>query len=300
MNNRVDLIIAFSFSLMPDGAPGSYNIALAKHLAQTLELRQTTLAVMPVVALQWEIADALSDLYPRLTDKLMKLERLIVVKPPQFLKEGVRQDLFEKWLHAVESVDNSGTGKYKLVLQTCLECVTGGLIVEKLNSLLDDDKFYQKFEGLQLNSLVRPKLGDLFTEARMLPNPKYYPHGLKTHQKIRVNRLIIEAVVDDDAIVQRGQYLSTSGVIESVFEDCFAKDLLVESVSVIGHPLHSPRCLAQSNQILSAKNINLLAQEIVMGELPVWDNSGAQVWCRSQANWEEYEGIVSGLLGRPG
>ena len=295
MDSPSDLIIAFSFSLMPDGAPGSYNVAIAKHLVAVLESGQAALEDMPVVALQWEIADALFELCPRLSEELTKQKRLIVVKPPCFQKEGIQQDLFEKWLNA-EQVENFEEVNYKQVFKTCLNFATGELIVEKLNSLLDDGSFYEMFKGLRLTNLVRPKLGDLFTEARVLPNRKDYPNGLNVHQRIRINRLVIERIVEDEVIVPRGEYLSTSGVIESVFDYCRANNYLIKSVNVIAHPLHSPRCIAQSNQILDVKRFSLQARDVVMRKTPTWDASGAQVWCRSQANWEEYERVVSKLL----
>ncbi|MFT4728838.1 MAG: hypothetical protein ACI9UN_003351 [Granulosicoccus sp.] len=289
MNSSTDLIIGFSFSLMPDGAAGSYNTGLAEQLAVVLESRKATLEDIPVVALQWEIADALSELYPKLTEQLTKLERLIIVKPPKFLKEGVDLDLFEKWLKVPSA-------NYKNVLEHCLELAAGETILEKLNSLLDDAAFYEKFEGLQLANLVRPKLGDLFTEARILPHSKYYPNGLREHQRIRINRLIVEAIVEDEKIVQRGQYLSTRGVLESVLDSCHAKDYAFGSVKVIAHSLHRPRCMEQLAQILRAKNLSVLMQEEVMSNFLPWDTSGAQVWCRSRDNWEAYEEVVSGNL----
>jgi hypothetical protein len=289
MNSPTDIIIAFSFSLMPDGGPGSYNVALAEQLVAVLESRKAALADIPVVALQWEIADALSELNPKLTEQLTKLERLIIVKPPNFLKEGVDLDLFEKWLKTPDA-------NYKKTLEHCLEMAVGETMLEKLNSLLDDAEFYEKFEGLQLASLVRPKLGSLFTEARILPHSKYYPNGLREHQRIRINRLIVEAIVEDEKIVRRGQYLSTSGVLESVLDYCQASDYVFESVNIIAHPLHRPRCMEQLAQISKAKSLSVLMQEVVMSNFLPWDASGAQVWCQSQTNWQAYEEIVSGYL----
>ncbi|MFP6805846.1 MAG: hypothetical protein VB957_01420 [Pseudomonadales bacterium] len=47
---------------------------------------------------------------------------------------------------------------------------------------------------------------------------------------MRVNRLIIESVIDDSEILQRGQYLSTSGVIDSALDHYAADDHEIENI----------------------------------------------------------------------
>ena len=164
-------------------------------------------------------------------------------------------------------------------LQRCLDAISGGSITGRLHSLLNDAKFYEKFSGLELANLVRPSLGDLFTEDRSLPLQDHYPHGLRRYQRIRVNRLIIESVVDEPAILKRGRYLSTTGVIDSVLDHCLNRDQEIDNLGVVAHPLHAPRCVEQTVRALAARKLDVSVQGEMQNADFSWDSSGAQVWC---------------------
>lgn len=259
MSPSPDLIIAFAFSLMSDGAPGSYNLRLAQHLQKQLEKYRDD---APYVAVQWEIADAMAEANPALL---------------QGLRSSDKSKLLQHWLTTA----------------------AGNSIAEQLNSLLDEANFYEGFGPFKLNNLERPELGELFTEYRSLPRSSDYPLGLSQFQRKRINRLIIERLVDDVDIVRPGRYLSTAGVIDFV-----ANQLLnhspthLQKIGIVAHPLHAPRCIEQTKQAMSAKqsNANIYAegpdQEIL------WDEATAQIWCRSLSNWSNYEKIVQKLIAQ--
>lgn len=289
MTNSPDIIIGFAFSLMSDGAPGSYNEKLAAHLSKLLENHQSEKGELPQVALQWEIADALEALYPDLTDEITNQNKLLIVRPPEFLTGEAEEGLFDDLLIACES-------EHCKALQSCVDTISGGSITERLNSLLNDAKFYEKFSGLKLTNLVRPSLGDLFTEDRSLPLQGHYPLGLRRYQRIRVNRLIIESVVDEPEIVKRGRYLSTTGVIDSVLDHCLNHAQEINNLSVVAHPLHAPRCVEQTMQALAARKLDVCVHGEMQNVDFSWDSSGAQVWCRSLPNWNQYERAVRKML----
>ena len=73
--------------------------------------------------------------------------------------------------------------------------------------------------GLALENLERPKLGPLATEERVMPELKDYPDGLAQYQRIRVNRLIMEAIIQDRQILNDSAYLSTQGVIQAALTE---------------------------------------------------------------------------------
>jgi hypothetical protein len=289
MTTSPDLIIGFAFSLMSDGAPGSYNEKLAAHLSKLLEDHQSAKGELPQVALQWEIADALEALHPDLTDEITNQNKLLIVRPPAFLTNDVEEGSFDDAL-----ID--GESEHCKALQRCIDAISGGSITGRLNSLLGDAKFYEKFSGLELANLVRPSLGDLFTEDRSLPLQDNYPHGLRRYQRIRVNRLIIETVVDEPESLKRGRYLSTTGVIDSVLDHCLNHDQEINNISVVAHPLHAPRCVEQTTQALAARKLDVPVHKGMQNVDFSWDSSSAQIWCRSLSNWNQYETVVRKLL----
>jgi hypothetical protein len=274
---------------MSDGAPGSYNEKLAAHLSRLLEDHQSAKGELPQVALQWEIADALEAIHPDLTDEITNQNKLLVVRPPTFLTNEVEEGLFDD-----ELID--GESEHHKTLQRCLEAISGGSITGRLNRLLDDAKLYEKFSGLELANLVRPSLGDLFTEVRSLPLQDHYPHGLRRYQRIRVNRIIVESVVDEPEILKRGGYLSTTGVIDSVLDHLLHHDQEISNISVVAHPLHSARCVEQSTLALAARKLDVSVQGEMQNVDFSWDSSSAQIWCRSLSNWNQYEAVVRKLL----
>ncbi len=275
---------------MPDGAPGSYNERLAEQLQTQLQSYQ---GHFPYVGVQWEIADALAEADPALFQSLQSSQTLIVVEPPKFAAEDINETKFKDWL-AKASSDSSRS------LQRWLATANGKSITEKLNNLLDEPNFYADFEQLEVTNLERPKLGELFSEHRDMPRSHSYPLGLRCFQRKRINRLIIEGLVADTDIIQRGRYLSTTGVIDYV-ADHLAKHAptQLQTVDIIAHPLHAPRCIDQTKQAMLARQYgaNVYAQELDQ-DVP-WDETTAQLWCRSLSNWNEYENTVQKLMAQP-
>lgn len=288
----MEMIIAFSFSLMPDGAPGTYNHAIACQLAERLDAGLSK-SEQSLVALQWEIADALEDSFPALSRTLHDEARLIVVKPPAFLSTDIDQARF------VAQLENVGSNNSR-VLADSINLAQGENTQQKLNFLLTDARLYERFQHLELDNLIRPEHGDLLSEYRKLPEVLSHADGLRRYQRIRVNRLIIESIVKDKEVLKRGQYLSTGGVVEQVCEDCKRRGQVFQDVQVIAHPLHLPRCIKQSQQTFISQGLNVNVSEAGLFTIPPWDDTGAQVWCRSLSNWLQYEEIVLRLMSKSG
>ena len=104
----------------------------------------------------------------------------------------------------------------------------------------------------------------------------------------------------DKEVLKRGQYLSTGGVVEQVCEDCKRRGQVFQDVQVIAHPLHLPRCIKQSQQTFISQGLNVNVSEAGLFTIPPWDDTGAQVWCRSLSNWLQYEEIVLRLMSKSG
>lgn len=289
MTDHPTHLIGFSYSLMPDGTPGWYNEVLAKQLTSRLELYRANKAALPQVALQWEIADALGVLNPHLTHELSASDKLLVVQPPDFLADDLTEGDFDRWIANTESDDAR-------ILHYCLDATQGRSIIEQLNRLLGDATLYEKFEGLELDNFVRTKLGELFTEYRALPIRRDFPLGLQQYQRRRINRLIIERIVDSPLVMPRARYLSTRGVVDHVFDHFLQLNQEIETVGIIAHPLHAPRCVEQTKRAISIRLPHALLSNESPEEDIDWDRSTAQVWCRSLSNWLQYERIVKQTL----
>ena len=121
-----------------------------------------------------------------------------------------------------------------------------------------------------------------------MPAPMDYPNGLGHYQRLRVNRLIIDAVIDNDQILRQGAYLSTSGVLDASIR---AVDLkAITEVVVLAHPAHLPRCLQQVESALKLQGAQRIA--VIPGLSAVqwpWDDQVAQQWCCSEGAWSAYE-----------
>ena len=281
MSNSLRYLFGFSFSLQPDGAAGRYNKWIADNLANYCRVESAPQGL----AVQWEIADALIEHHPALYRALSARE-LLVVTPPVFRKEQIDAKLIQAELESSES-------RWHQNLKAHIDESKGSSVVEKLNHILSDAHFYKDFEGLRLVNLTRPNLGDLFTEYRSLPDPAHYPKGLGFYQRIRVNRLIIEAILEDEDALTRGEYLSTAGVLEAAldnYELSSGTEILVQA-----HPLHGPRCVTQITGMLNKLNID--CPVIFTNNSSVeWDPSSAQVWCQSLPNWQAYERRIEHLV----
>ncbi|MDG1206610.1 MAG: hypothetical protein P8N51_14670 [Pseudomonadales bacterium] len=299
MTNHSDLIVGFSFSLRPDGSAGSYNALLAEHLLGQIQKHEAAFGEIPYVAVQWEIADALFALSSQWFKKLESEKKVFVVEPPKFTDDDIDaaglQLFFESKIPLASQSDTRRTYDVRLV-ERFSASVADRSIRQGLNDLLRQSRFYEYFKGLELFDLTRPALGAFFTEFRQLPLSKDYPQGLNGYHRIRVNRLIIERIIDNPKLLKSGQYLSTAGVIDAVFEHCYSQNLALKDISVIAHPLHAPRCIEQARSFFAARDQAPRVQcEFLDATFP-WDPSSAQVWCRSLSNWQVYEKVVRTLL----
>jgi hypothetical protein len=289
MNTSPDIVLAFAFSLSSDGSPGSYNERLARQLHQYLEENQSD--DLPLIALQWEIADALHHHYPSLVSSLENQQKLFVVEPPRFEASEFDEGQIGSWFE-------TNLGEAEQALSDCLKLISGSSTLDRLNKLLESDILYKKFLNIDFENLMRPNLGELFTEHREIPLESNYTNGLMPYQRVRVNRLIIETIIHDRDILEAGKYLSTPGVIDALLKYCLTTNHKFENILLVAHPLHLPRCIKQTNDAFTAR----MLESNITGALRVddfpWDSSSAQVWCRSLANWQHYESIVQEWLNK--
>lgn len=279
MLDNPDYIFGFAFSLEKDGSPGRYNAAIADGLVELFEQRPP----QAKIALQWEIADALLDRHEQWFLSLPQ-NTCLVITPPIFKASEINQLKFEQELEI--------TSDWCRMLATHYKNASGNSVAKRLNHILNDANFFRSFSALQISNLTRPQFGELFTEHRLVPNPSDYENGLRRYQRMRANRLIIEAILSHEAI-KRGQYLSTTGVIEAA-TNFFTPDEH-PNIQVHAHPMHGPRCLKQISQMAEG---NHQRWHLTLGpqKQPNWDPKTAQIWCRSQENWETYEQQVKHLM----
>lgn len=280
------LIIGFAFSLMPDGAPGSYNLDLARRVVRDID--ESPLK-SPFLALQWEIADALWDLEPKRMSEWEAQNRLFVVSPPRISAQDVQGAQLKDFL-------SSSASPFCAQILRAVKAVEVDEIHGGLNDFLDDPLFFRKFSGLDLVNLERAELGDLFTEHRSLPKDDAYQDGLRRYQKLRINRLILESVIPDPDSLRRGRYLSTPGVLEAVLEQCFYAQLKFDRIRIFAHPEHAARCRQQTQTSLEKRGLDTALELDRSAEGISWDSTTAQVWCRSQSNWDTYEARVQQWL----
>jgi hypothetical protein len=288
MKASSDMILAFAFSLLPDGSPGSYNEIIAQQIHERIEKSKRQSVGLPLFALQWEIADALIDLYPLMVKSLRDQQKLFVIEPPRFKASEVDENQIESWLE-------TNTGQAGQTLLACLNDTEGSSVLSRLNKLLDNGSLFKKFSSIEFANLKRPDLGELFTEYREKPSVSNYLNGLRRYQRVRVNRLILESIVHDRNILKSGRYLSTPGVIDSAL-DFFPASPQLKNIQLLAHPLHLPRCNKQINDAFTARNLDIKITNEVAEQIFPWDDRGAQVWCRSLANWNRYEALVQTWL----
>ena len=280
---RRPLFIGFSYGLREDGSPGNCNQEIARRIRP--ELAGTT----PFVALQWEIFDAL--------DEALVAESEAVA-PPSFDAEQIR-DLTE-----IVRRLRDGSRPAERILWTHLSSADSdpGTFAQSLNALLEDRRLYERFVGfVELNDLrrwsdppdSRPKLEFLGLEKRRLPDPAEYPRGLRRFQAQRVNRLIIEAILPE-RVLARGAYLGVDGVIERGLSRVAVSE--IGRVVVFGHPCHQAWCRRQTLAALCARGWAGEDVDVVLGgpgpwsAESLWDARSAQVWSRTEENWNAYVG----------
>jgi len=296
------LLIGFSYSLTPDGGPGSYNEKIAQSIRTDLQKAVGSKGALPWTGMQWEIYDAIvehdeSDSFK--AGPLISRER--IAAPPMFephefndptafvnllkseatkaVRELKQQILDQLQILEYLDLDDAMLDQRKLALY--------------LNRILDDRNSFHRYEGtLEFHNLHRIQLGSLGTEKRVLPQSADYPHGLREFQARRVNRLIIEAICPAQSILNRGKYLSTQGILtlllQQVEQDCRE----IKYAFVYGHPQHSSRCRRQLLETAWMRGWTLQACDVydVHEEQNwPWDLTTAQVWCHSLVNWQDYE-----------
>ena len=291
MKEPPNLILAFAFSLLPDGSPGSYNEILARQLNEHIKQSYKQNEKLPLIALQWEIADALTDQYPHLAETLNTQQKLFVIEPPRFRSSEVDEDRIESWL-------GSNAGKNGQLLLDCLGHIKDGSVLSRLNKLLDNGNLFKDFQGIKFDNLTRPELGQLFTERRVIPSASQYPNGLRRFQRIRVNRLIIESIVHDRGVLKTGRYLSTPGVIDSVLDYRISSNQQFSVAHITAHPLHSPRCSKQTSDAFMAQSLDIKIMDNRVNEEFPWDSDSAQIWCQSFSNWNRYETAVQDWMSK--
>jgi hypothetical protein len=167
------------------------------------------------------------------------------------------------------------------------------------DDLPNEPNFYRSFTGLALENLERPKLGPLATEERAMPGLKDYPDGLAQYQRVRVNRLIMEAIIQDRQILNDGAYLSPQGVIQAALRKPPGSSL--DRIQVVAHPAHSP---CRDWQLGHWFNVQRLDGSIVIKsgnmENRPWYDTKAQHWCRSPEVWTTQEEMVRTFMKNPG
>ncbi len=338
--SRHSLVLGFAYSLTPEGLPGAYNEQIAKQIkAVILSAVGQEKEDRPWIGMQWEIFDAIESEWDKENIKLLKIVPLSHVGgPPLFsaddisdpmaiisqlkmwyedlLKQGSRQyltkpstqagrKLADKVARLIERVgyqtdESSNATIFDAAMFDAVK------LAQYFNwILLNDMGFHKSFYDdnnqpiLELHDLYRTNVGSVGVENRRLPN---IDKDLLRFQKVRVNRLIIEAIFPDDRILKRGEYLSTRGVLDQVtrvLEREGGRE--IKYAFVYGHPAHSPRCRRQviesgwmagwnlePEKVCDVNNTDPREQEKWQGEKR-WDAKTAQIWCRSEQNWNDYE-----------
>jgi len=328
--SRHSLVLGFAYSLTPEGFPGTYNKLLAEQLEAVIvsALKQEE-ADRPWIGMQWEIFDAIA--FGWKGELFDIVRRSHVGGPPLFSKDDILdpkaivsqlkiwyEDLLQgqptkpstqasrmlagKVAQLIQQVGYQVTPNTTIFDEAMFDAVK---LAQYFNQILYDKGFHKSFYDnnkqpvLELHDLYRTNIGSVGVENRRLPSSD---EDLGEFQRIRVNRLIIEAVFPDDRILKRGKYLSTRGVLDQVthvIEEEGGRD--IKYAFVYGHPAHSPRCRRQviesawaagwsltPENVFDVNNTDPLEQKKWRGSKR-WDPTTAQMWCRSEQNWEDYE-----------
>jgi hypothetical protein len=296
------VLVGFSYSLAPDGSPGSYNEQIAQSIRADLQ-KAIKAGGNPWVGMQWEIYDAIVEYDRQDTFKAApSISNDHVAPPPKLRPADLKPAAF------VELLDSEAT---EALLELRAELLNSGCnlanaardayeLTARLNTLLGDRRRFSRYRGkLELHDLHRTHLGAVGTEKRILPDEKGYREGLREFQAVRVNRLILEALCPDSSVLSPGQYLSTKGVLDLLLPQVTRTDTQIKYIFVYGHPQHSPRCWRQTSQSLQDYKIDVPESHVFdvhAGQEWRWDDQTAQVWCRSLGNWRDYEGMGSKRL----
>ena len=338
---RHSVVLGSSYSLTPDGLPGTYNRLLAEQIKSVLVAsRQHKLADRPWVGVQWEIFDALEHKWGEQNLELCAVLPLPHVGAPPLYTPDDIGDLkaivnhlkmccedFQRQQANQDLINPSTQAGRQLAAQLSEMILQAGdadnhnasfgvamgdtsKLANYFNQILNDENFHTRFYQnglpcLELHDLYQAKSGSVGFETRQLPAEQAI---LRRFQKNRSNRFILESIFPDVAVLKRGSYLSTKGVLEqvkSVMEQEGERD--IRNVFIFGHPEHSPRCKRQTcksslvadgnldpSYVVDVNNSDPNEMEIWQGA-ERWDEQTAQMWCRSKQNWDDYERM--GRLG---
>lgn len=290
------LLLGFSYSMTPDGSPGSYNEIIARSIRAALR-KAATHGTFPWTGMQWEIFDAIVDHDQTDTFKVAPhIPESRVAPPPRIKADEITFAEFRDFLLA-GATKACRELRNKLENLGCPNLAAAALdadnLARYLNELLNDRNDFREYDGtLELHDLHRAHLGSVGTEKRTLPQGAAYPNGLRRFQALRVNRLIIEAICPNRDTLKGGKYLSAKGVLDLLLPQATQDCVEIEHIFVYGHPHHSPRCKCQTEENLSGRGLAASAvYDIHQGQDWPWDPSTAQVWCRSLDNWTDYENM---------
>ena len=302
MESQYTLLLGFSYSLRPDGGPGSYNRDIAADIRKWVSENSDATDHL-LLAAQWEIVDALGPEYVGPDP--------FAAPPPLFDEDDIPDA--DGFIRLLKKGETAGARELALTLRNVLHEVgyesdeedentvfdhaspNATRLAIYLNRLLNDNTFYKRFRpNVELHDLHRPELGALGFEKREMPAED---GPLLPYQTIRVNRLIIESIVPSEDILKRGTYLSTRGVLEHVLAHFEDKLMQIQRVLVFGFPVHSPRCRRQTiesfwkaGRHIDPKHVaDVRYVERSKWDTLQWDENTAQIWCRSLENWLDYE-----------
>lgn len=303
MTEHKSLLIGFAFSLTPDGSPGKYNQAIAERIKQDI----TNSEANTWVSMQWEIYDALIDLYQEEGSPLpfILTDKSLVATPPLFAPDDiVALDTFVSSIYSNTSLPWSKLRDHLAAVAQSIGYKDLGAVLTlnddlkrwalaaQLNALLRERQFYKEFVGtVKLIPLSRKGQHGDWNEERVMPDlaEARYADGLRRFQAQRINRLIIEAIVPESQL-RRGRYLSTRGVLDQVIGEIGGSGRDLSQVRIYGHPAHSPRCRRQFLEYIWNHGWLLDPQHVVIDGLKkFWDDGTAQDWCKSPEAWEKYE-----------
>lgn len=307
------LVLGFAFSMTPEGLPGTYNEHLANQLRSVLrDAAQRPASERPWIGMQWEIFDALEATWNSSQGDLLELVPLMhVAAPPVFVDDDIvnaplivehlrdaRDDLQAIQLGNKPCAPSTVAGRALAArIDRSLPPNTSRMAIAAcFNSLLPDGCFHCHFYNsagrplVELHDLYRSKSGSVGVENRVLPSAEAC---LLRFQRLRVNRLIIEAIFPNERVLKPGRYLSTQGVLAQLFEVARTEAAAsFEHVFIYGHPAHSPRCRRQFLESDWARQQGIPEDRVYdacAGMKSDWEATTAQMCCRSQENWDDYE-----------
>lgn len=290
------IILAFSYSLTHDGSPGPYNEQIAQSIRTALRTAWATHKTIPWTGMQWEIHDAMADQDEWDSFKPARfVPKSHVASPPTFKRKEIKDTSAFIYVLTEKHTQAARTLAKHLTRAGWHARANSTKFISFLNKVLDDRTVFRDYLGtLEIHDLHRIQLGAVGSEKRSLPSSSDYPNGLRAFQARRINRLIIESIVPNESILERGEYLSTRGVLKLLLPRVKRDVPSVKYVYVFGHPAHSPRCRSQTIAALKDHCIKIDDANVVdvhKGQQWPRDPSTAQVWCRSDDNWKDYENM---------